>query len=90
LSVGIGLIGGVVGWVFLRASAVMLSLTLTHRWDQSFPTLAKVQPGWGLIAIAAAGGLVVALLARLEPMVRGHGIPETMDAVLREQSRISS
>ncbi len=89
LSVGIGLVGGVVGWAFLRVSAVMLSLTLTHQWNTNFPTLADVHPSWGLVPIAALGALVVAVLARAEPMVRGHGIPETMDAVLRQQSRIS-
>lgn len=89
LSVGIGLAGGFIGWAFLRASALMLSLTLTQRASSHFPTLANVHPGWSLIPIAASGGLVVAVLARREPMVRGHGIPETMDAVLRQQGRIS-
>ncbi len=89
LSVGLGLAGGLVGWAFLRVSALMLSLTLTHHASTTFPTLADAHPGWTLVPIAAAGGLVVAVLARWEPMVRGHGIPETMDAVLRKQSRIS-
>ena len=89
LSVGIGFAGGVIGWAFLRLSALMLSLTLTHKASTRFPTLAGVHPGWGLIPIAAAAGLLVAVLAQWEPMVRGHGIPETMDAVLRQQSRIS-
>ncbi len=89
LSAIIGLAGGVIGWAFLRASAVMLSLTLTHSWSSRFPVLADVHPGWELIPIAAFGALVVALFARWEPLVRGHGIPETMDAVLRHQSRIS-
>ncbi len=89
LSAGIGFAGGVIGWAFLRVSALMLSLTLTHKASTQFPTLADAHPGWSLIAIAAGAGLIVALLARWEPMVRGHGIPETMDAVLRQQSRIS-
>lgn len=89
LSVVLGLAGGVIGWAFLRASALLLSLTLTHHASSHFPILADVHPGWTLIPIAALAGLVVALLAQWEPMVRGHGIPETMDAVLRHQSRIS-
>ncbi len=89
LAVGVGLAGGVVGWAFLRVSACLLSLTLTHRASSHFPELAAAHPGWSLLPIAAASGLLVAVLARREPMVRGHGIPETMDAVLRHQSRIS-
>jgi H+/Cl- antiporter ClcA len=34
------------------------------------------------------GGLAVALLARWSPEIRGHGIPEAMEAVLTQQSRI--
>ena len=39
LSVAIGLISGVVDWAFLRASAAMLSLTLTRRPRASFRVL---------------------------------------------------
>ena len=33
------------------------------------------------------GGLVVALLAKWAPVIRGHGIPEAMEAVLSRESR---
>ena len=84
-----GLAGGLVGWAFLRVTALLLSLTLTHRVAWTFPHLANVHPDWTLVPIAAAGGALVSLIAFREPMVRGHGIPEAMDAVLRQQSRIS-
>src|SRR6185436_5618398 len=45
-------------------------------------------PGPSLILVAATGGLLVALLARWSPEIRGHGIPEAMEAVLTKQSRI--
>ena len=35
------------------------------------------------------GGLVVALLAKWAPVIRGHGIPEAMEAVLSRESRVS-
>lgn len=38
--------------------------------------------------VAAAGGVVVSLMARAAPDIRGHGIPEAMEAVLTNQSRI--
>src|SRR5438105_7024904 len=38
---------------------------------------------------ALAGGLVVTLLGKWSPVIRGHGIPEAMEAVLTKQSRIS-
>ena len=40
--------------------------------------------------IPPLGGLIVGVLARYgSPSIRGHGIPETMEAVLTRQSRIS-
>ena len=89
LAVVVGLLGGVVGWAFLRITALLLNLTLAHRVAWTFPQLANVHPGWTLIPIAVAGGVLVSLIAKREPMVRGHGIPEAMDSVLRHQSRIS-
>src|SRR5919198_4327257 len=46
-------------------------------------------PGVALVGVAAAGGFVVALLAKWSPVIKGHGIPEAMEAILRKQSRIS-
>src|SRR5215468_9727004 len=44
-----------------------------------------------LLTVMAAflGGLVVTLLAKWSPVIRGHGIPEAMEAVLTKQSRIA-
>ena len=36
-----------------------------------------------------AGGPVVTLLARWSPIIRGHGIPEAMEAVLTRPSRVA-
>src|SRR5919198_1159888 len=47
-------------------------------------------PGVALVGVAAAGGFVVALLAKWSPVIKGHGIPEAMEAVLTKQSRISA
>ena len=42
-----------------------------------------------VIVVAVLGALVVTLLAKWSPVIRGHGIPEAMEAVLTKQSRIS-
>lgn len=85
----LGLAGGLVGFGFLRAIGLLLNLTLLHRVGWNLPRLADVHVGWQIFPIAAAGGLVVAVFARWEPLVRGHGIPEAMEAVLAHQSRIT-
>src|SRR5262249_25742169 len=41
------------------------------------------------ILVPAAGGLIVGVMARYgSPAIRGHGIPEAMEQVLTNQSRI--
>ena len=45
--------------------------------------------GWPLFAAAVAGALLISLLARWAPLIRGHGIPEAMEAVLTKQSRVA-
>src|SRR5207237_9104200 len=37
---------------------------------------------------AVGGGLIVSLMAKWAPVIRVHGIPEAMEAVLTKQSRI--
>src|SRR5919197_2286094 len=41
------------------------------------------------VLAAVAGALVVSVMAKWAPIIRGHGIPEAMEAVLTRQSRIS-
>jgi len=89
LAAIIGVAGGFVGWLFLHVTAFLLSLTLTGQVSWEMPELASVHPGWWIVPIAALGGVIVSLLARWEPLVRGHGIPEAMDAVLEHQSRLT-
>src|SRR3546814_19950155 len=38
---------------------------------------------------AMVGAGIVTLLAKWSPVIRGHGLPETMEAILTKQSRIA-
>lgn len=45
--------------------------------------------GGGVILVPIIGGLIVGLMARFgSPAIRGHGIPEAMEQVLENSSRI--
>jgi H+/Cl- antiporter ClcA/predicted transcriptional regulator len=45
--------------------------------------------GWAVIFVPIVGGLIVGLMARFgSPAIRGHGIPEAMEQVLENASRI--
>ncbi len=67
---------------------MLLNLSLQHRFGWQFPPLNHLRAGWWLLPEALAGGAVVSVLAAWEPLIRGHGIPEAMEAVLVRQSRI--
>lgn len=66
----------------------LTNLALFHEFGSESPSLGALDPGWPLFAAAVAGALLISLLARWAPVIRGHGLPEAMEAVLTRQSRI--
>jgi H+/Cl- antiporter ClcA/CBS domain-containing protein len=89
IAVGLGVAGGLAAWLLLHLIGLLTGLFLFQEWTWQPPTMADLDIGVALIPIAVAGGLVVSLLARWAPLIRGHGIPEAMEAVLTKQSRIA-
>ncbi len=90
LAAVVGLAGGLAGWLFLRSIALLLNLSLNHEVGWELPRLADVHPNpLLLLGVAVAAAFVVAGCARWDPLIRGHGVPEAMEAVLARQSRIS-
>jgi chloride channel protein, CIC family len=89
LAALLGLLGGGAAWVLLRLIAILTNAALFHRFGTTLPSFATLKPGPGLLVAAVAGGFLVSLLARWSPVIRGHGIPEAMEAILLRQSRIS-
>jgi CIC family chloride channel protein len=85
----LGLVGGGAAWVLIRLIAVITNAALLGRWGTTLPSFAHFHPGPWLPVVAVTGGLIVAILARWAPPIRGHGIPEAMEAVLVNQSRVS-
>ncbi len=89
LAALLGLLGGGAAWVLLRLIAILTNAALFHRFGTTLPSFATLKLGPGLVVAAVAGGFLVSLLARWSPVIRGHGIPEAMEAILLRQSRIS-
>jgi H+/Cl- antiporter ClcA len=89
LAAIVGLAAGGAAYVLVHLIALLTNLALFHRWGWELPSMATLDPGPGLYVAAVGGGLVVALIARWAPIIKGHGIPEAMEAVLTRQSRIA-
>ncbi|HEU0256871.1 MAG TPA: chloride channel protein, partial [Microbacteriaceae bacterium] len=63
-------------------------LTLLHDIGTDLPTLRGWKPTLWIIPTAVAGAFVVSLFAKWSPVIRGHGIPESLEAILTRHSRI--
>lgn len=80
--------GGGAAFCLIRLIGLITNLALFHRFDWSLPSLAHLQPSPNVVIVAACGGLIVSVMARWEPQIKGHGLPEAMEAILSNQSRI--
>ena len=89
LAAGLGLAGGGAAWVLLHLIALLTNVALFHRTGWHLPSFRDLHPGPGLFVAAITGALLVSFLARWSPVIRGHGLPEAMEAILTRQSRIS-
>ena len=89
IATALGFAGGGAAWVLLHLIDLITNLALFHRVGLHAPPLSTLQPNWSLYAAAIVGALLISLLAKWAPVIRGHGIPEAMEAVLTKQSRIA-
>lgn len=84
----LGLLGGAAAFALIRSIALLTNIALFHRISWTLPNFSELHRGPWLVIVAVASGFVIALLARWSPEIRGHGIPEAMEAVLTKQSRV--
>jgi CIC family chloride channel protein len=89
LAALLGAAGGGAAWVLLHLIGLITNLALFHRFGWELPPSSALRASPWIVVAAVAGAFVVSLLAKWAPVIRGHGIPETMEAVLLRQSRIS-
>lgn len=89
LAGAVGLMAGGTAWVLLQLIAFITNAAVFGRIGFRPPSFAALHPGPRLVVIAVLGALVISLLAKWSPVIRGHGIPEAMEAVLTKQSRIA-
>src|SRR5579885_2495043 len=89
LGILLGIIGAVVAFLLYRLILFFTNVAFFQRFsfDVAYPSQSHVG-NWVLI-IPAIGGLVVGIMAKYgSDRIRGHGIPEAMEAVLVNRSRV--
>ena len=69
---------------------LVTNLAFYGRWSTAFTSPAGNHLGAWVIVVPAIGGLLVGMMARWgSRAIRGHGIPEAMEQVLLNESRIA-
>ena len=89
LAAGIGLLAGLVAYMLYKLIGLFTNLFFFHRWSTTFRSVGGHHLGVWVILVPVIGGLVVGVMAKYgTSKIKGHGIPEAMEAVLINRSRI--
>jgi H+/Cl- antiporter ClcA len=89
VAILIALVAGFVAQLLTRLIGVITNLAYYHRFSTSFVSPAESHLGITTVLVPVVGGVVVGFMARYgSKAIRGHGIPEAMEQVLMNQSRI--
>ncbi|HLJ16442.1 MAG TPA: chloride channel protein [Bryobacteraceae bacterium] len=89
MAIVIGLIGTVVAWLLLRLIGLFTNIFYFQHWGFSFISPASNRMGYWAILVPVVGGLIVGLMARYgSERIRGHGIPEALESILINGSRV--
>ena len=89
LAVGIGLVSTGVAWALLRLIGFFTNLFYYGRLSTAMVSPASNPLGWFAVLVPVAGGLIIGLMARYgSDRIRGHGIPEALEAILLNGSKV--
>lgn len=87
----VGMIAGLAAFLLFNLIGLFTNLAFYGVWSFHFRSAAENQRGAWVILIPVVGGLIIGLMAKYgSPKIRGHGIPEAMEAVLTSKSRIEA
>ena len=87
----VGAIGACVAWVLVRLIEGITALAYFHTLSARGRPPGENSLGLWAIAVPVGGALIIGLIARYgSEKIRGHGIPEAMEAILIGRSRLSA
>lgn len=89
LAIGIGMIAAVVAKTLLALIAIFTNLFFFHRFSITPVSPADHTLGAFAIVVPVIGALIIGVMARYgSERIRGHGIPEAIEAILINGSRV--
>ncbi len=89
MAIIIGFVASGVAWVLLKLIGIFTNLFYFQHWDTALTSPAGNHLGVFAIAVPVIGSLIVGLMARYgSERIRGHGIPEAIESILMNGSRV--
>jgi H+/Cl- antiporter ClcA len=89
VAIVLGVVVGMVAKILTALIGLFTNLAFYGRWSFDFVSPAGNHLGLWVVIVPVLGGLVVGAMARWgSRAIRGHGIPEAMEQVLLNESRI--
>jgi H+/Cl- antiporter ClcA/CBS domain-containing protein len=89
MAILIGVLGAFVAWFLLRLIGLFTNIFYYQRISTAFVSPAGNHLGIYAVAVPIVGSLIVGLMARYgSEQIRGHGIPEAIESILMNGSRV--
>jgi CIC family chloride channel protein len=89
VAIGIAMVSALIARLLTTLIGLSTNLAYYGRFSTSFVSPAHNHLGWLAVLVPVIGGLIVGIMARYgSRAIRGHGIPEAMEQVLTNGSRI--
>jgi len=89
LATGIGIFSAFVALALLRLIGIFTNLFFYQRWGTAMVSPAGNRLGWPEVIVPMLGGLIIGIMARYgSERIRGHGIPEAIEAILLNGGQI--
>ena len=88
-AIALAIVTGFVAQALVAIIGLVTNISFYGRFSTAFVSPANNHLGWLVLFIPPIGGVIVGLMARYgSKAIRGHGIPEAMEQVLLNESRI--
>jgi CIC family chloride channel protein len=89
LSIALALVASLIAEGLSALIGLITNLSYYGRWSTEFSSPAGNTLGYWAIAVPVAGAVIVGIMARFgSQAIRGHGIPEAMEQILFNDSKI--
>lgn len=90
MAIPIGVASTAIAWALLRLIGLITNILFFARWKSNIPPIQDhTVSNWWVFVIPIVGGLIVGIMAKYgSDKIRGHGIPEAIEAILMNGAKV--